>query len=277
MLRIDSKRRLHNGHEMPLFGLGVFQIENGAECVRQVQQALDLGYRHIDTARGYRNEESVGKAIRESGIPREEIFVTSKLWCSDFPADLARRAVDDSIAKMGLDSIDLYLIHWPVRDFTEEAWEILREKRDEGKLKSIGVSNFTVRRFEEQFLPKVKELPVVNQIERHPFFPQNDVVNFGNEREIFTVAYSPLVRAERMNEPALVEIAGNHGKSAAQILLRWQLQQDVGVIPKSSSPKRLEENADIFDFELSAQEMAQINELDENQSIIGFRPEDNWF
>ncbi len=278
MLTIDSTLELRSGFKMPLFGLGVFLIGSHEDCVAQVKLALELGYRHIDTARGYNNEQAVGQAVRESGIPREEVFVTSKVMANDFGPEKTKKAVEESMARLDLGYIDLYLIHWPVREHTEEAWEALRTMRDAGHLRSIGVSNFSVRRYEEQFLPRTNELPVCNQIERHPFYAQNDIVQFDTAREIVTVAYSPLARTEGMDHPTLVSIGQRHGKTAAQIMLRWQLQQGVSVIPKSSRPERLRENADLFDFELSEAEMAQLNALDSPEgSVIDWRPEDNWF
>ncbi|MGF1483928.1 MAG: aldo/keto reductase [Opitutales bacterium] len=278
MLTITSTRTLRDGHEMPLFGLGVFQMGSKEACVDGVRRALDLGYRHIDTARGYNNEDAVGEAVRASGLSREEIFVTSKVMAQDFGTAATRRAVEESLKRIDLDYIDLYLIHWPVREGTEAAWEVLCALRDEGKLKSVGVSNFTVRRYEEQFLPKVNELPVCNQIERHPFFAQNELVAFNDARDIFTVAYSPLARTEGMNHPTLQQIAAAHGKSPAQIMIRWQLQQGVGAIPKSSNPERIAENADVFDFELDTAQMTALNGLDSPEgSVISWRPEENWF
>ncbi|MGF1449952.1 MAG: aldo/keto reductase [Opitutales bacterium] len=278
MLTIDSTLKLRSGHTMPLLGLGVFQIGSHEACVAQVKRALEAGYRHIDTARGYQNEAAVGQAVRESGITRESIFVTTKVMSQDFGPEQTKAAVHESLERLDLDYIDLYLLHWPVREHTEEAWESLRAMRDGGQLRSIGVSNFTVRRYEEQFLPKVDELPVCNQIERHPFFAQNELVDFNAQRDIVTVAYSPLARTEGMDHPTLVAIAQRHGKTSAQVMLRWQLQQGVSVIPKSSSPERLRENADLFDFDLSDAEMAQIDALNDPEgSVIDWRPEDNWF
>ncbi|MGF1451521.1 MAG: aldo/keto reductase [Opitutales bacterium] len=275
MLTLTSTRKLRDGYEMPLFGLGVFQLEANGECERQVRTALDLGYRHIDTARGYRNEEEVGNAIRASGIPREEIFVTTKVMVG--PDEKIETAVDESMNLLNIGYIDLYLLHWPKREHTERSWEILQKRRDAGLIRSIGVSNFTKRRFEEQFLPRVNEVPAVNQIERHPFYQQRDTVDFGEGNHIFTVAYSPLARGNRMDNLTIAEIADAHGKSNAQVMIRYQLQSGCGVIPKSAKLERLKENADVFDFELSHEQMRRLDGLEAGESVIEWRPEEDWF
>jgi len=278
MFDLNSTRKLRDGNEMPLFGLGVFQIKDADECVRQVREAIDLGYRHIDTATGYRNEEAVGQGVSESGVDRDKIWVTSKVMPSGFGREETRAAVEESLRKLGFDYLDLYLIHWPVRERTEEAWETLCRLREEGKIRSAGVSNFTVRRFEEQFLPQVAEIPACNQIQRHPFYAQNDVLKFDNERDIFTVAYSPLAQGEHLDDPTLQEIAKSHGKTVAQVMIRWQLELGVGVIPKSSRVERLKENADVFDFQLTPDDLKRIAALDTpDGSVIGWRPEEDWF
>lgn len=275
MLTMTTSRNLSSGYAMPLFGLGVFRLDNGAECERQVRAALDLGYRHIDTARGYGNEVAVGRGIRASGVPREEIFVTTKVMVDNEAA--IRQAVEESATNLDLGYIDLYLLHWPKNEWTESSWELLREYRDRGVMRTIGVSNFSVRRFQEQFLPRVTEVPAVNQIERHPRYAQPDLVQFNDAHHIATVAYSPLARGAYLDDPVLVDIAQAHGKTVAQVMIRWQLQQGVSAIPKSASLERLKENADVFDFALSDNEMERIDALDRGESCITWRPEPDWF
>ncbi len=276
-LKIDSTVELNDGNRMPLFGLGVFKMSNDRECIDAVHHAIDLGYRHIDTAVGYGNEEAVGAAVRTASVDRDQVFVVSKVPHSGFGRERARACTENSLRRLGLDYIDLYLLHWPIREGTEEAYETLMELREEGKLKSIGVSNITIERFEKQFFRKIEEKPAVNQIERHPFFQNNALVAYCREHGIQPEAYSPLARTRGMADPALVEIANSHHKTAAQVMLRWQLQQDVIVIPKSSNPGRIAENADIFDFALSEDEMKTIDGLDRDAPTTTYRPEPDWF
>jgi len=268
--------KLNSGHEMPLFGLGVFKMDDDA-CERAVQTALDLGYRLIDTAAVYGNERGVGKGLKDCRIPREQLFITSKVWITDFGREATAKAFETTMGKLGLDYLDLYLIHWPIREGTEEAWATMQRLRDEGKIRSIGVSNFSVRRFEEQFFKKTDEAPAVNQIERHPYWTREDLIGYCQQRGIQAEAYSPLTRAERMDAPVLAEIAKAHGKTVAQVMIRWQLQQNVVVIPKSTKPERIKENASIYDFELSKEEMARIDALNEDRSVIEYRPEADWY
>jgi len=277
-LNIASTATLNDGKAMPLLGLGVFQMTDAAECLRAVQAALDAGYRHIDTAVGYQNEAGVGEALAQAGVPREEIFVTTKLPHTVGDPERTRATVESSLRKLRSEYIDLYLIHWPVRGGgTETAYETLQTLREEGKLRSIGVSNFTRRRFVEQFFKRVQERPAVNQIERHPFYANGDTVAYCRDEGIQLEAYSPLARAEAMDDPTLKEIAQARGKTVAQIMLRWQLQQGVVVIPKSARPERIAENADLYGFALSDEEMARIDALERQASVIGWRPEDDWF
>ena len=276
MLDIDSTVKLNSGYEMPLFGLGVFKMDDAA-CAQAVRTALDLGYRLIDTAAVYGNERGVGKGVKDSGIPREQLFITSKVWITDFGREATAKAFEVSMDKLGLDYLDLYLIHWPIREGTEEAWATMQRLRDEGKIRSIGVSNFSVRRFEEQFFKKTDEAPAVNQIERHPYWTREDLIGYCRQRGIQAEAYSPLTRAERMDAPVLAEIAKAHGKMVAQVMIRWQLQQNIVVIPKSTRPERIKENAAVYDFELSKEEMARIDALNEDRSVIEYRPESDWY
>ncbi|MFO7869904.1 MAG: aldo/keto reductase [Kiritimatiellia bacterium] len=274
---LTSTVKLNDGNRIPRIGLGIFQIKDPAECEKAVTAALDTGYRHIDTAAAYGNEEFAGKAIRESGISREDIFVTTKVFVSDFGREKTRRACEASLKRLGMDYVDLYLIHWPVRGVIAGTWEVMQKMRDEGKLRSIGVSNFTVRRFEEQFFKDTGEVPAVNQIEIHPFNTRADLLKYCRGKGIQPEAYSPLARAQRMDDELLNRIARKYGRSAAQVMIRWQIQQDIVVIPKSVNPERIRENSAVFDFELSEEDMNAISGLNEDLYTISWRPEENWF
>ena len=277
MLQITDTVELNSGHPMPLLGFGVFQIDDGPVCERAVREAIDAGYTHIDTAAVYGNEQSVGRAITDSGVGREDLFVTTKIFPHSFGREEARTACEDSLRKLATDYVDLYLIHWPVREGLAETWETMQQLRDEGKIRSIGVSNFTVRRFEEHFFAATGVVPAVDQIELHPFWNRADVVAYCRDKGIQPEAYSPLARAERMDDATLNELAAKHGKSVAQIMVRWQLQRRIVVIPKSRHPDRIHENADVFDFELADEDMARIAALNEDLCTITWRPEEGWF
>ncbi|HZA55118.1 MAG TPA: aldo/keto reductase [Candidatus Udaeobacter sp.] len=284
-LTIESKLALNDGHLMPQLGLGVWQTRAGATCEAAVLAALEAGYRHIDTAVMYGNEESVGAAIRMSGIPREKIFITTKLWNSDHgnPA----RALDSSLRKLKLDYVDLYLIHYPVRE-RRQSWRALEGLRAEGKARSIGVSNFTIRHLTE-LLAETKTVPAVNQVEFHPYLYQRDLLDFCAGRGIVLEAYSPLTTGVQLTDPKLVAVAKKYSragaqpavprlrlplvdtlsrrsetKSTAQILIRWALQHGLVVIPKSANRGRIFENADVFDFEISAEDMRVLDRFNEN-------------
>ena len=233
--------------------------------------------RHIDTASAYRNEQAVGKALSDSGVPREEIFVTTKVFITEFGVDATRKACESSLRLLGTDYIDLYLVHWPVHETMMDAWETMQAMRDEGKLRSIGVSNFTVRRFEEFFLKHTDELPAVNQVEFHPFWFRKELLDYCHAKGIRLEGYSPLVRGQRLDDPVIRKIADACGKSPAQVLIRWQLQHDMVVIPKSSHPKRICENADVFDFEIAPDDMASLDGLNEDCSVLTWRPSKDWY
>ncbi len=279
MLSIHSTANLVDGHKMPLLGLGVFKIKDPDTCQQAVQKALEVGYRHVDTAAAYENEQAVGKAIRESSVPREEVFVTTKLWINSFSKTAAPKALDESLSKLGMDYVDLYLLHWPIAQTGPmmDAWGQLQKARDAGKIRSIGVSNFTIQRFKKDFLPNTDETPAVNQVEYHPFWQRKALLEFCREHKIQLEGYCPLVRAERMDDPTLRSLGDKYGKSPAQILIRWQLQQQVVVIPKSSHPQRIEENADVYDFQISQEDMTGLKDLDENESTISWRPHANFY
>ena len=270
--RIEHKVRLHNGVEMPQLGLGVYKVEDGSEAVHTVKTALSLGYRSIDTAAFYENEESVGKAIKESGIPREELFITTKVWNSDQGYEETLTAFEASRKKLDLEYIDLYLIHWPVKEKYLHTWRALEKLYNEGKVKAIGVSNFKIHHLQDLFSHS-NEKPVVNQVELHPFLSQEELRAFCAKNDIAVEAWSPIARGRLLEEPRLLSIAEKYGKSTAQVILRWHLQNDVIIIPKSVSPVRLKENADIFNFELTTEDMNAINQLNENKRF-GPDPDD---
>ena len=261
---IDGTITLHNGVKMPQLGFGVFKVKDGEETVASVKKALEAGYRAIDTAAIYKNEEGVGQAIRESGIPREELFITSKVWNTDQGYETALQAYQDSLDRLGLDYLDLYLIHWPGKDKYVETWKALEHLYKEGKVRAIGVSNFHVHHLEHLFA-HTELKPVVNQIELHPRLSQPEIRDFCAKHDIKAEAWGPLGQGHLIDEPTLNHIAQKHGKSSAQVMIRWHLQNGVIVIPKSVTPSRIEENADVFDFELSLEEMNQIDALNMNE------------
>ena len=276
MADITTTVTLNDGNAMPQLGFGVFEIKDLSICENAVRAALETGYRHIDTAAVYGNEEAVGKAITDSGVGRENVFVTTKVFIRALGTEKTRVACEESLKKLGLDYLDLYLIHWPIREGVKEAWETMQKLKDEGKIKSIGVSNFTVRRFEEQFFEGTDVVPAVDQIEMHPFCYRPDLLAYCKEKGIQPEAYSPLARAGRMDDPVLNEIAQKVGKSVAQVMIRWQLQHGVVVIPKSQNPDRIKQNADVFDFTIDDEDVKKINALDEELYTISWRPEENW-
>ncbi|WP_282597666.1 aldo/keto reductase [Bacillus sp. REN3] len=249
---------------MPVFGLGVYKVEEGDQVTETVKTALKLGYRLIDTASFYENEEGVGKAIKESGIPREEIFVTTKVWNSDQGEETTLKAFDESMRKLGLDYIDLYLIHWPVKGKYLGTWRALEKLYKEGRVRAIGVSNFKEHHLDD-LLNNSSEKPAVNQVELHPLLSQEPLRDYCREKSIQVEAWSPLSRGRFFDEPVLRMIASRHGKTPAQVILRWHLQNAIIAIPKSVTPERLKENADIFNFELNTEEMEEMNGLNRNQ------------
>lgn len=260
---IQSTLKLNNGIEIPRFGLGVFRTAAGKEAKQAVLHALKAGYRHIDTAKIYGNEKDVGEAIRESGIPRKDIFVTTKLWNGDQGYDAAMKAFEKSLSLLGLDVLDLYLIHWPVQHLRKDSWRALVEIQKQKRCRAIGVSNYTVRHLKE-LMSDSSVVPAVNQVELSPFLTQPELVRFCAEQGIGVAAYSPLTKGLKLSHPVIVRIAGQHRKTPAQVMIRWALQRDFIVIPKSSNPARIEENAAVFDFELSPSEMATLAGLNEN-------------
>lgn len=262
-LDIHSTLRLNNGIDIPRFGLGVFRTAAGQEAKQAVLHALKVGYRHIDTAKIYGNERDVGEAIRESGIARNEIFVTTKLWNGDHGYGPTLKAFEKSLSLLGLEYLDLYLIHWPVAQLRNDSWKAMVELLGQKRCRAIGVSNYTVRHLKE-LMNNSELVPAVNQVELSPFLTQPELVEFCAQKGIAMEAYSPLTKGLRLSHPAIVNMAQSHKKTPAQVMIRWALQRDFIVIPKSSRPARIEENAAVFDFELSAEDMAALSALNEN-------------
>lgn len=264
---------LNNGIDIPALGFGVWQMENLQECENAVIKAIETGYKMIDTASIYLNETAVGNAIKNSGIDREDLFVTSKLWVQDHGYENAKAAFQRTLNRLQLDYLDMYLIHWPFGDFSG-AWKALEELYKENKIKAIGVCNFTIEKLEE-LKANSTILPVINQIELHPIFQQKELRAYNKENNIVTQPWSPLGNgnAELLENPLLKKIAFNHNKSVAQIILRWHLQEGFCVIPKSVTPSRIEQNFDIFDFKLTEDEMDVVRSLDTGERLF-FDPKD---
>jgi len=254
--------RLNDGNKIPAIGFGVFMIPNDGPTYDAVLQALKAGYRHIDTAAAYFNEEDVGKAVRDSGIPREEIFITSKLWLQDHGYETAKKGIARSLRKLGLDYIDLYLIHQPYGDVAG-AWKAMEEAKEEGKLRSIGVSNMS-RAIWKKFVPDFATKPAVNQVEFNPMFQQKEIRKLMAETDTKLEAWYPLGHGDAglLSNPVITNLAEKYGKNAGQIILRFEVQEGVITLPKSTNPERIRTNLDIFDFELTDEEMNAMRNLD---------------
>ena len=271
---IDNKNStvtLNNGIEMPRLGLGVFRVENSPELINAVKVAIENGYRSIDGAAIYGNEEAMGEGIRqgikEAGISREDLFITSKVWNVDLGYESTIAAYEASLERLGLDYLDLYLIHWPVEGKYKEAWRALEHLYKEGRVKAIGVSNFQVHHLQD-LLSDAEIKPVINQIELHPYLSQQKVREFCKENDIQVEAWSPLMAGNGLLEnETLKEIAKKYNKTAAQVVLRWDLQSQVVTIPKSTNEKRLIENIDVFDFNLSDDDIAKIDSLNKDLRV----------
>lgn len=262
-LNLQSTKTLTNGIEMPRFGLGVYKMTERDETLQAIDKALKVGYRAIDTASLYGNEVEVGEAIRHSGIKREDIFVTTKVWNTDQGYDATLRAFEVSLKKLNMDYLDLYLTHWAVPETFEETYRAIERLYDEKLIRATGVSNHHEHHL-EKLLAKANIAPMVNQVELHPYLQQDALKAFCAEHGIAVTAWSPLGRGGVLDNPTILEIAQAIGKSAAQIVLRWHLQKDTLIIPKSVTPSRIEENAQIFDFELTQAQMDNIATLNRN-------------
>jgi methylglyoxal/glyoxal reductase len=271
ILTIQSRIRLNNGVEIPQLGLGVYQSPPGKITQRVVRYALKIGYRHIDTAYIYGNESDVGKALRESDVQREEVFITTKLWnTNQVGYDSALQACKESLHRLGLTYVDLYLIHWPIQGISNsiEIWRAMVHLLREGKARAIGVSNYTIGDLKE-ILQDSDVVPAVNQVEFHPFLYQNDLLSFCEKNSIQLEAYSPLTRGKRLNNPTILAIAKKYGnKTPAEVLIRWSLQHNLIVIPKSVHEDRILENSQVFDFELGAEDMKLLDSLNENLQTV---------
>jgi len=259
---VHPRVTLNDGSQMPVLGLGVYQAPPGRTTHAAVKVALECGYRLIDTAALYRNEADVGNAVRASGIPREDVFITTKLWNSDHGFESARRACQESLRRLGLAYIDLYLIHWPVRGLRRESWRALVQLQKDSLCRSIGVSNYTIAHLEE-LLANSPVVPSVNQVEFHPFLYQSELLDFCRAHAIQLEAYSPLARGLGMQHPTVREVASRHRRTPAQVLIRWSLQHGAIPIPKSVRPERIRANAQVFDFDLPAGDMQALDRLSE--------------
>jgi diketogulonate reductase-like aldo/keto reductase len=253
---------LNIGVRMPWLGLGVFQVEDGEEVIRSVHHALEAGYRSIDTAAGYRNETGVGTAIKQSGVPRDQLFITTKLANKDQGYESTLRAFEDSRRKLDLEYIDLYLIHWPGKDKFKETWRAFEKLQKDGYIRAIGVSNFKIHHL-ETLKQDSDTIPAVNQVEFHPLLNQQELLQYCKHEGIQLEAWTPIMKGN-LNLPQITELAEKHGKTSAQIVLRWDLQHGVVTIPKSVRQERIQENADIFDFTLSEEDMNAIDQMNQD-------------
>lgn len=263
---LNSCITLNNGVKIPQLGFGTALIsEDEGKTVDVILQAIDAGYRHLDTAMVYHNERAVGKAVKQSGIPREEFFITTKLWNEDMRKDRQRKAFEESLEKLDMDYVDLYLLHWPIPQKYIKSWAVLEEIYREGKARAVGVSNFTIAQLED--LRMTTDLtPAVNQCECHPTFFRPELREYCKKRGIAFEAFKPLGQGAYVNHPLLREIAEKNGKSFAQVLIRWHLQHGTIIIPKATHEKYIKANRDVFDFELDSEEMRLIDDLDRNRS-----------
>ncbi|WP_271401959.1 aldo/keto reductase [Salinicoccus roseus] len=279
MEHLTSTFKLSNGVEIPKVGFGTWQTPDGETAVNSVTQALVSGYRHIDTAAAYKNEGSVGQAIKESGVAREDIFITSKLWNEDRGYENTKKAFENTLKELGTDYLDLYLIHWPAnekqfddwKEINLDTWKAMTELYKEGKIKAIGVSNFMTNHLEALLDAEVK--PMVNQIEYHPGYTQDAVVDLCRKHDILVEAWSPIGSGRLLENEELTKIADKYEKSVAQLCIRYVLQNDVLPLPKSVTPSRIEENTDIFDFEIMDEDMKTIDAM-ENVGFSGMDPND---
>lgn len=269
-------KTLNNHIRIPQLGYGVWKVPND-EAEVAVSQSLEAGYRLIDTAKVYGNEEAVGKAIAKSNVPREDLFITTKVWNADHGYDETLQAFDRSMEKLGLEEVDLYLIHWPTPKYDQyvETYQALEKLYKDGRTKAIGVCNFDIEHL-ERILDECEVVPAVNQVECHPYLQQKELKEFCRKHGILLEAYSPLMNGTKvMDDPVIKELAEAHGKTPAQVILRWHIQSDVIVIPKTVTPSRMKENLDVFDFELSDEDMKKISALDRGERHNAVPSENN--
>ncbi|MBU0438038.1 aldo/keto reductase [Staphylococcus succinus] len=262
----------YNGNEMPIVGLGTFRVENSEQCKAAVKHAIESGYRHIDTAMIYDNEEKVGEGIAEAlattGLDRSDLFITSKLWLADYGRNNVATAYETSLKKLGLDYLDLYLMHWPGTDeaLMIDTWQGMEDLYKEDKVKNIGVSNFNVEHF-EALLAQVSIKPVINQVEFHPYLLQESLRRYLEVQNIHAESWSPLMNAQILDDETVKAVASETGKSPAQVIIRWNIEHGVVVIPKSVTPSRIEENLDVFNFSLTTEQVEQLDHLNEDRRI----------
>jgi diketogulonate reductase-like aldo/keto reductase len=261
-IKIDIKIKLSNEVQMPIFGLGTYQMQNGKETYQAVLYALQIGYRLIDTAKMYGNEKDVGEALRKSGIHRKEVFITTKLWNSDHGYQSTIDACNRSLKALGFSYLDLYLIHWPVGGLRNETWKAMEYLLKTKKCRAIGVSNYMIWHLEE-LLENSSTTPAVNQVEFSPYLYQKDLLEFCRSHNIQLEAYSPLTKGHKLKDPKLMAIASKYSKTSAQILIRWALQHQVVVIPKSSRKERIRENSEVFDFSISTEDMKVLDSFNQ--------------
>ncbi|HGH7183382.1 aldo/keto reductase [Bacillus luti] len=270
MKNLQSKAVLKNGVEMPWFGLGVFKVEEGPELVEAIKSAIKAGYRSIDTATIYGNETAVGEGIRAgieaTGISREELFITSKVWNADQGYEETIAAYEESLKKLKLDYLDLYLVHWPVEGKYKDTWRALETLYKEKRVRAIGVSNFQIHHLQD-VIKDAEIKPMINQVEYHPRLTQKELQAFCKEQGIQMEAWSPLMQGQLLDNETLQEIAEKHGKTTAQVILRWDLQNGVITIPKSTKEHRIIANADVFNFELTKEDMEKIDALNQNHRV----------
>ncbi|MGB3775449.1 MAG: aldo/keto reductase [Leeuwenhoekiella sp.] len=263
---IKGTWKLANGVKMPYLGLGVWQSDQGDEVINAVKWALEAGYRHIDTAAAYKNEEGVGKAIKESDVPRDDIFVTSKLWNDDQGYESTLEAFETTMKKLDLEVLDLYLIHWPVEGKYKDTWRAIEKLYNDGRIRAIGVSNFLQTHLED-LMKDAEVKPMVDQLEFHPWLVQKELQDFCKKNDIQYEGWSPLMQGKLFEENIVNDIAKKHGKSPAQIVLRWDLQNGVITIPKSVKEDHIKSNMEVFDFELSKDEMTTIDNMDKGERL----------
>lgn len=264
MKHVQDTTTLNNGVKMPWLGFGVFKVKDGDEVVSAVKTAIEAGYRSIDTAKVYNNESGVAQGIRESGIAREDLFITTKVWNSDQGYESTLAAFEESMKRLELEYLDLYLIHWPVKGKYKDTWRALEKLYKEGRVRAIGVSNFQIHHLEDLLMDATVK-PAVNQVELHPLLTQKELRDYCSTHGIQIEAWSPLGQGNLMEHPLLQDIAAKYGKSPAQVILRWDLQNGIVTIPKSVTPERIHANTELYDFELTTEEIEQINALNENK------------
>lgn len=255
---------LNNGVKMPYFGLGVYLSKDGQEVIDAIKWAVECGYRHIDTASVYKNEDGVGEGVKQCGVPREDLFVVSKVWNSDQGYETTLKAFEASLERLDMEYLDLYLVHWPVAGKYKDTWKALEKLYAEGRIRAIGVSNFMQHHLED-LLTGASVVPMVNQMEFHPFLVQQDLIDFCNKNTIQYEAWSPMMQGKIFGMEEFQQLAGKYNKSIAQIVLRWDLQKGVVTIPKSSKKERIVANANIFDFELSESDVALLDAMHRGQ------------